>query len=581
MTMWLPTLKPSLEILWAADRRLEEFQQRQHNYQWASLVFCLRQDRWQREVLSHELLLYKELILELRSVPPLGLTLDLMALLRQGEQFSPRRLQEEDRPFSRTLLRIQNDLLYRLARFASFQRTRHLLMRLSNEAPEAPTQGGLVVPLSLQDRALVYLVGQLFSLVRPYLVEGYRPHPLPKFSGDQSPDWWQAPTLALSRFEESIEREGWMVEQLNTILDHFIRLSETELVQGAWAPILSHFDLLHNKLERVRWQQMAWSSEQIEAPEDLRTLFTLRDEGYHQIRLPSRSIIPEGGIQGLCRRGELSSLLPSELSYWEPQQNPKDVDLFALRFVERELLYYEREQSVSYTWQRRLQILLHLDPGEIRYKRPDMSVSGSALLFGFLSRLTMDLWDVCPEEVLRLEYYLAPQEAWWEEAATYRLFLGSAAKVGGSTSLHLLPHGLSNFLSKHPPVAGDFRLLLVTPSTWSDVQYTQRGGRAHLSLCFAPAEQSLITHGLPLPQTQANEGPGRTTQSPARPGDTTAPQSRSGSLSLRNQAPDHIFCFGKDEENFQALAHLRDAMLQSILRAPPHIEGDLALHAKD
>ena len=590
--MWRPPLKPPLDIQWASGPQLAAFRRRQQLYQWSGLAFCLRHDRWNQDVLAHELMMFKELVLELRQVPPLGLTLDLFALFRQGEQFAPRRLDEEDHSFERLLLRIQNDLLYRLVRFPMFRQLRRLLLRLSPKAPE-PKPGGLVAPLSLQDRALVYLVGQLLEPIRDTLVEGYRPSLLPTFSSEKdAPDWWLHAHGALDEFEESIGRKGWCAEQIQHILDQLLRLNNKDWLQTSWLPILTHFELLHNKLERLRWQQMAWSFEQIPPPDDMRLLFQLRDAGYHDLLLPSRSIVPEGGIQGLCRRGELSSMVPSELLYWE--EHPKQsVDIFALRVVERELLYYEREQNITYTWQRRLQILLDLDPGEIRFKGQEVPVSGMSLLFGFLSRLTVDLRHVCPEEVLRIEYILSPARDWEEECSTYQIFLNSTAEVGGSTHMELV-QDLGKYAETQPQQSGDFRLLITTPSRLQALRKASQRVPHQISICVIPSTRSLPLIGLEdIFQKQENSASplfvnvpdALSSLQPKHDAQSTQSEltevpyegERWNALPHRGDGPDLILSLQDCKEHLEGFVRMRDLVLQSILRAPPDVEGNVSL----
>ena len=51
---------------------------------------------------------------------------------------------------------------------------------------------------------------------------------------------------------------------------------------------------------------------------------------------------PVGGFSSLSTRGTIESLLHSQLAYMEPDERP---DLFDIKFVRDELLYYARDEN--------------------------------------------------------------------------------------------------------------------------------------------------------------------------------------------------------------------------------------------
>jgi hypothetical protein len=91
---------------------------------------------------------------------------------------------------------------------------------------------------------------------------------------------------------------------------------------------------------------------------------------------------PMGGVCGIGTRGDLSTILPSELFY---STITDPVDLFQVKYLENDLLYYERDEQQKDEFERR--IILVLLRNDL-YPDPE-SVDGFSIhpffLFGILS----------------------------------------------------------------------------------------------------------------------------------------------------------------------------------------------------
>lgn len=102
---------------------------------------------------------------------------------------------------------------------------------------------------------------------------------------------------------------------------------------------------------------------------------------------------PMGGIAGISNRGTLSTVLPSELLY----STIKDpVDLFQVKYLENDLLYYLRDQQEIDEYQRKLSIQL-----SNREIYPDQSAKSHFsihpfFLFGILSFFVKNLPKFLP-----------------------------------------------------------------------------------------------------------------------------------------------------------------------------------------
>lgn len=90
-------------------------------------------------------------------------------------------------------------------------------------------------------------------------------------------------------------------------------------------------------------------------------------------RLRDDDAYPVGGFSSLTNRGSTESLLHSQLAFMEtdPEERP---DLFDVKFLRDELLYYARDENQFY--RRRRKYRVHLDPSlaGARWKDPEASV---------------------------------------------------------------------------------------------------------------------------------------------------------------------------------------------------------------
>lgn len=108
---------------------------------------------------------------------------------------------------------------------------------------------------------------------------------------------------------------------------------------------------------------------------------------------------PIGGFSSISTAGSIENLVSSELIYMEEQADSKsdDVDLFDMRYVEGELLYYTRDESVFVRNHR--VITFAFDPGLVRarFKDPDVKwqrlVAAQGLVLCLVRRITDWLSD--------------------------------------------------------------------------------------------------------------------------------------------------------------------------------------------
>ena len=110
---------------------------------------------------------------------------------------------------------------------------------------------------------------------------------------------------------------------------------------------------------------------------------------------------PIGGFTSISNRGTIESLLRSELAYLD--DSGERPDLFDIKYVRDELLYYSRDENQFL--RRRLSFLFLLDPSLItaRFKDADMPLQRIILLLAFLVSAIHKLLDWLSDDAITFE----------------------------------------------------------------------------------------------------------------------------------------------------------------------------------
>ncbi len=147
---------------------------------------------------------------------------------------------------------------------------------------------------------------------------------------------------------------------------------ERALLSDAEVFLLQNVATLERLGARVALAQLADAAQAVEErlPARMKVAPT---QGEAPTALEQESALPVGGWSSLSNSGSPESMVTSELIYMEEHERP---DLFDVRFVEGELLYYARDESVALRKKRTLAVVLDatldaqrlLDEGE-RHQR--------------------------------------------------------------------------------------------------------------------------------------------------------------------------------------------------------------------
>jgi hypothetical protein len=148
---------------------------------------------------------------------------------------------------------------------------------------------------------------------------------------------------------------------------------ERALLSDAEVFLLENVSTLEGLGARVALGQLADAAQAVEERLPARMKAPAHSPGEAPTALEQESALPVGGWSSLSNSGSPESMVTSELIYMEEHERP---DLFDVRFVEGELLYYARDESVALRKNRTLAVVLDatlhtarlLDEGE-RHQR--------------------------------------------------------------------------------------------------------------------------------------------------------------------------------------------------------------------
>lgn len=122
-----------------------------------------------------------------------------------------------------------------------------------------------------------------------------------------------------------------------------------------------------------------------------------------QTRIVEEDTYPVGGFASIATRGSIESLLHSQLAFMEPHERP---DLFDIKFLRDELLYYSRDENRFLRRRRNYYFVLHPDLVDARVKDGDLPCQRVILLLAFVVVVIRALVDWLQADALKFEIIL-------------------------------------------------------------------------------------------------------------------------------------------------------------------------------
>lgn len=163
---------------------------------------------------------------------------------------------------------------------------------------------------------------------------------------------------------------------------------------------LTHFEKLKTEALRIGCRQLIEIERRL-GEIDLRELPIQDESADSDTAFVDETYYPTGGISEITTRGAFENLVLSELIYMESKE---EIDLFDLRFVEGELLFYTRD--AGQLRRKRRTVHLILDLGEIfSLKSSGYDYQFSILLLGLCLRLIRDLTRYFEHDALQFHIH--------------------------------------------------------------------------------------------------------------------------------------------------------------------------------
>src|SRR5690606_30173511 len=150
---------------------------------------------------------------------------------------------------------------------------------------------------------------------------------------------------------------------------------------------------------------------------------------------------PVGGFSSISNSGTIESLLHSQLAYMEPADALRP-DLFDIKFLRGELLYYARDENEFL--RRRRSVLLLLSPELVETRLKDVALPCQRIILVLAAILTI---------VRRLLAWLS------EEALTIEILVNSNDEQDLAQERHLLQMALADQIANGSVLVGT-----ITPS---------------------------------------------------------------------------------------------------------------------
>lgn len=118
-------------------------------------------------------------------------------------------------------------------------------------------------------------------------------------------------------------------------------------------------------------------------------------------RILDEDLYPVGGYSSISTRGSIESLLHSQLAFMEPDERP---DLFDVKFLRDELLYYSRDENQFLRRRRTFCFVLHPDLVQARFKDQELPYQRIILALAVMFVLERKLTAWLSTDALKFEF---------------------------------------------------------------------------------------------------------------------------------------------------------------------------------
>jgi len=387
------------------------------DYLLGSLHYC--GTRWQGspKVFAEALASYRQITGQGLYHLPFFLLMDLHLLLRNGYQtpFSSDQgytdWSEEERALR---LRYENEILGRLLQESGIQEALELLEIHKFNPNQVPTQqenGELSQALKNTATAYQERFDRLLFLCTRALAKHF-----PKYV-TLNPAFLRLFTIEsqaaidvdkhFENFMALVDTPDFYLQMLQEFLNNVTQKFQwSELIKEEDMFELQHWEVLDREALRIGCRQLLELERKL-GEVDIRRVAIANEDSETESAFVDETHYPTGGLAGLTNRGSFENLVLSELVYMESGQ---DIDLFDVRYLEGELLYYMRDAGLLRRKRRTIHIIYDLGEA-FQTKSRGYKYPFCTLFQGFGLRLVRDLFKVFEDDAVEIHFHYLYKKA--------------------------------------------------------------------------------------------------------------------------------------------------------------------------
>jgi hypothetical protein len=206
----------------------------------------------------------------------------------------------------------------------------------------------------------------------------------------------------LTRGLEAVRQTGETLDQLALGYEGLVQRARQarQLLDEPDVFALENLTVLGSLAQRVAIAQVIEAAGELGRALPKRLKPRRRTLGPTPTKLEDESAYPVGGFASMSTSGSLENLVTSELIYMDEQA--ADVDLFDMRYVEGELLYYTRDEAIFVRQRRAIDFVLDTSLVEARFKDPELRWQRLVTALGLVACATRKLYEWLNEEALTI-----------------------------------------------------------------------------------------------------------------------------------------------------------------------------------
>src|SRR5262249_11169478 len=216
------------------------------------------------------------------------------------------------------------------------------------------------------------------------------------------------PDEALVQGWESLNRDGphpMLLRLYEEVINQARRTAEVLAPEDIFE--LEHRTALKDLSERLLLRQVLNTAGRMERSLPATRVRPLAGRQEVPTRVLDEDTYPVGGFSSLSTHGSIESLLHSQLAYMEPQDRP---DLFDIKYLRNELLYYARDENQLLRRPRTFRFVLHPDLVSARHMDPGLPVQRVVLLWALIYVTVTRLTDWLSTDALTFVFDFVSEE---------------------------------------------------------------------------------------------------------------------------------------------------------------------------